>query len=52
MHASFATERFKQALANISAEPMPFTSSELMSFQISEQKKWAQMIKAAGIEPE
>lgn len=52
MHASFSTNRVKQSLASISAEPMPFTSSELMAFQIAEQRKWAQMIKAAGIQPE
>ena len=52
MQASFSTTRVKQSLASISAEPMPLTSNELMAFQIAEQKKWAQMIKAAGIQPE
>ena len=52
MHASLATPRVKQVIDVISAEVMPYTSSELMAFQLTEQQKWAQMIKAAGIEPE
>jgi len=52
MIASYATARVKQVFQLNSAEALPLTSSELMAFQIAEEKKWAQMIKAAGITPE
>ncbi len=51
-HQSLTTERVKQAFAVTAADAMPLSSAELMAFQLAEQKKWAQMIKAAGIQPE
>lgn len=52
IHQSLATERVKQSFAVTAADALPLSSAELMTFQLAEQKKWAQMIKAAGIQPE
>jgi tripartite-type tricarboxylate transporter receptor subunit TctC len=42
----------KQRLAELGAIPAGGTPGELADFQRAEQRKWAQVIKAAGILPD
>lgn len=40
------------ALERAGIEPAPSTPEELAAFAEAETKKWAEVVKAAGIEPE
>jgi tripartite-type tricarboxylate transporter receptor subunit TctC len=56
LHAAFAAaladKAVQQALLQAGIEPAPGTPDQLRVFVASEIKKWAEIVKAAGIEPE
>jgi tripartite-type tricarboxylate transporter receptor subunit TctC len=56
LHAAFAAaladQTVQQALLKAGIEPAPGTPDQLRAFVASEIKKWAEIVKAAGIEPE
>lgn len=52
MAAAVADEAVKQKLLKAGIEPVSSSRKELADFQASETKKWAEVVKAAGIEPE
>lgn len=45
-------EAVKAALLKVGVEPVTSTPQELAAFAEAETKKWAEIVKAAGIEPE
>jgi tripartite-type tricarboxylate transporter receptor subunit TctC len=50
--AALADKAVQEALLNAGIEPLSSTPDELRQFVISETQKWAEIVKAAGIEPE
>jgi len=47
-----SSDRLAQLFRNTGATPMPMSPTELMQFQISENSKWAEIVKNAGIKPQ
>lgn len=52
MSAAVADSAVKQKLLGAGIEPVSSSRKELAEFQSAETKKWAEVVKAAGIEPE
>jgi tripartite-type tricarboxylate transporter receptor subunit TctC len=52
LKAAMADKAVEEALLKASIEPVTSTPEELRAFVISETKKWADLVKTAGIEPE
>ena len=52
MNAALAEKGVQAALLSAGVEPLTSTPDELRAFVVSETKKWAEIVKAAGIEPE
>jgi tripartite-type tricarboxylate transporter receptor subunit TctC len=52
MNAALADKSAQDALLSAGVEPLTSTPDELRQFVGSETKKWADIVKAAGIEPE
>jgi tripartite-type tricarboxylate transporter receptor subunit TctC len=50
--AAIADKAAQDALLSAGIEPQTSTPEELRAFVVSETKKWADIVKAAGIEPE
>lgn len=50
--AAVADKQVQERLLGAGVEPESSTSEELGTFVVSELKKWADIVKAAGIEPE
>ena len=48
----FADKAVQDALLAAGVEPLTGTPDELRAFVVSETKKWADIVKAARIEPE
>lgn len=44
--------RLAEFFRNTGAEPMPLSPEELMKFQVTENKKWAEIVTKAGIQPQ
>ena len=42
----------QEALLTVGIEPLTSTPEELRAYVVSETRKWADIVKAAGIEPE
>lgn len=51
LNKAISTDRLATLFMNTGAEPMPMAPDELMKFQIAENKKWAGIVKSAGIVP-
>ncbi|UHL64669.1 tripartite tricarboxylate transporter substrate binding protein [Paralcaligenes sp. KSB-10] len=49
---AIASERLAKLFRNTGADPMPMSPDDLMKFQIAENKKWAKIVKNAGITPQ
>jgi tripartite-type tricarboxylate transporter receptor subunit TctC len=52
MNAALADKAVQDALLAAGVEPLTSTPDELRAFVVSETKKWADIVKAARIEPE
>ncbi len=52
INAAIAEKAVQEALLAAGIEPSTGTSEELRAFVVSETKKWADIVKAAGIQPE
>jgi tripartite-type tricarboxylate transporter receptor subunit TctC len=52
VNAAVADKGVQDALLNAGIEPATSTPEELRAFVVAETKKWAEIVKAAGIEPE
>jgi len=52
MNAAIADKTVQDALLSAGIEPLTGTPDELRAFVVSETKKWADIVKAAGIQPE
>jgi tripartite-type tricarboxylate transporter receptor subunit TctC len=56
LHASLAkaitSARLADFFRNTGAEPMPLSPDDLMKFQVSENRKWADIVAKAGIKPQ
>ena len=52
MNAAIADKAVQDALLSAGIEPLTGTPDELRAFVVSETKKWADIVKAAGIQPE
>jgi tripartite-type tricarboxylate transporter receptor subunit TctC len=52
MNAALADKTVQDALLAAGIEPLTSTPEELRAFVVSETRKWADIVKAAGIEPE
>lgn len=52
MNAAIADKATQDALLAAGIEPLTGTPDELRAFVVSETKKWADIVKAAGIQPE
>jgi tripartite-type tricarboxylate transporter receptor subunit TctC len=52
MNAAIADKPVQDALLSAGVEPLTSTPDELRAFVVSETKKWAAIVKAAGIAPE
>jgi tripartite-type tricarboxylate transporter receptor subunit TctC len=52
MNAALADKTVQDALLAAGIEPLTSTPDELRTFVVSETKKWADIVKAAGIQPE
>jgi tripartite-type tricarboxylate transporter receptor subunit TctC len=52
MNAALADKAAQDALLAAGVEPLTSTPEELRAFVLSETRKWADIVKAAGIEPE
>jgi tripartite-type tricarboxylate transporter receptor subunit TctC len=52
MNAALADKAVQDALLAAGIEPLTSTPDELRAFVVSETRKWADIVKAAGIEPE
>jgi tripartite-type tricarboxylate transporter receptor subunit TctC len=52
LKAAMADKAVEEALLKASIEPVTSTPEDLRAFVISETKKWVDLVKAAGIEPE
>jgi tripartite-type tricarboxylate transporter receptor subunit TctC len=52
LKAAMADKAVEEALLKASIEPVTSTPAELRAFVISETKKWIDLVKTAGIEPE
>jgi tripartite-type tricarboxylate transporter receptor subunit TctC len=52
MNAALADKTVQEALLAAGIEPLTSTPDELRAFVVSETRKWAGIVKAAGIEPE
>ena len=52
LNAALADKGVQEALLNAGIEPLTSTPEQLRQFVISETQKWAEIVKAAGIEPE
>jgi len=52
INAAIADKTVQEALLAAGIEPLTSTPDELRAFVVSETKKWADIVKAAGIEPE
>jgi tripartite-type tricarboxylate transporter receptor subunit TctC len=52
INAAIADKAVQDALLAAGIEPLTSTPDELRGFVVSETKKWAEIVKAAGIEPE
>jgi tripartite-type tricarboxylate transporter receptor subunit TctC len=52
LNAAIADKATQDALLAAGIEPLTGTPDELRAFVISETKKWADIVKAAGIQPE
>ncbi len=52
MNAAIADKVVQEALLAAGIEPLTSTPDELRAFVVSETKKWAETVNAAGIEPE
>jgi tripartite-type tricarboxylate transporter receptor subunit TctC len=52
MSAALADKTVQEALLAAGVEPLTSTPDELRAFVVSETRKWAGIVKAAGIEPE
>jgi tripartite-type tricarboxylate transporter receptor subunit TctC len=52
MNAALADKAAQDALLAAGGEPLTSTPEELRAFVLSETRKWADIVKAAGIEPE
>ena len=50
--AALAEPDTQAALLKAGIEPTSSTPAELKTFVVAETKKWAEIVKAAGIEPE
>ena len=51
-NAALADKSVQEWLLNAGIEPLTGTPEELRQFVLSETQKWAEIVKAAGIEPE
>ncbi|HKA81772.1 MAG TPA: tripartite tricarboxylate transporter substrate binding protein [Xanthobacteraceae bacterium] len=52
LNAAMADQATQDALLAAGIEPLTSTPGELRAFVVSETKKWADIVKAAGIQPE
>jgi len=52
VNAALSDAKFKERLAELGGEPMPMSSAEFATLIADETKKWATVIKTAGIKPE
>jgi tripartite-type tricarboxylate transporter receptor subunit TctC len=52
LNAAIADKAAQEALLAAGIEPLTGTPDELRAFVVSETKKWADIVKAAGIQPE
>jgi tripartite-type tricarboxylate transporter receptor subunit TctC len=52
MNTALADKVVQDALLGAGIEPLTSTPEELGAFVVSETKKWAEIVKAAGIQPE
>ena len=52
MNAALADKAVQDTLLSAGVEPLTSTPDELRAFVVSETKKWANIVKAAHIEPE
>ncbi len=52
VNAALADKTVQEALLAAGIEPLTSTPEELRTFVVSETKKWADIVKAAGIQPE
>jgi tripartite-type tricarboxylate transporter receptor subunit TctC len=52
MNAVIADRAVQEALLAAGIEPLTSTPEELRLFVVSETRKWANIVKAAGIQPE
>jgi tripartite-type tricarboxylate transporter receptor subunit TctC len=52
INAAIADKAVQDALLAAGIEPLTSSPEELRAFVLSETKKWAEIVKAAGIEPE
>jgi tripartite-type tricarboxylate transporter receptor subunit TctC len=52
MNAALADKAAQDALLAAGVEPLTSTPDELRAFVVSETRKWADIVKAAGIDPE
>jgi tripartite-type tricarboxylate transporter receptor subunit TctC len=50
--AAVADKAVQEALLQVGIEPLTSTPEELRGYVVSETKKWVDIVKAAGIEPE
>jgi tripartite-type tricarboxylate transporter receptor subunit TctC len=49
---AITSDRLAKLFRNTGADPMPMSPDDLMKFQIAENKKWAEIVKNAGITPQ
>jgi tripartite-type tricarboxylate transporter receptor subunit TctC len=52
MNAAIADKAVQDTLLSAGIEPLTSTPDELRAFVVSETKKWADIVRAAGIQPE
>jgi tripartite-type tricarboxylate transporter receptor subunit TctC len=50
--AGLADPQVKARIKGLGADPMPMTPTEFRAFMADETKKWAKVVKFAGIRPD
>ncbi len=51
-NAVMTTDKAREYLRNLGADPLPGSSESLLKSIVDEQAKWRPIVKKAGIEPE